>query len=203
MKHASHVLVIAAYILFAGCSGEGIISPELATGDGVDVTDVAKDLGRSNGTVTVPFKAMFYTDGGIVPGDNSCGAPPFFLNVQDGDGEATHLGRFSTHMTFCVDATDILDDGQLSAGESAPYDNGVGTLTAANGDELWITIAGAVLPSGHPDFDYEFADPFAFSGGTGRFEGASGGGYTNSYVHAAIGRTIHEWSGTLILPRVP
>lgn len=31
-----------------------------------------------------------------------------------------------------------------------------------------------VLPSDHPDCDFEFTDSFEITGGTGRFEGAAG-----------------------------
>ena len=47
-----------------------------------------------------------------------------------------------------------------------------------------------------------------FNGGTGRFEGATGSGYTDSYVglfddegnFIPEHQTDHEWTGTLILP---
>ena len=113
---------------------------------------------------------------------------------------ATQLGRFSVRITFCMDVTDVLD-GQLTEGESIPYDNGFGTLVAANGDELYIEISGAVLPSSHPDFDFEFRDRFQFTGGTGRFAGASGAGMTDSFVDMSADRTDHGWRGTLIRRR--
>lgn len=209
LKRGSFPLVTAAVLLCAGCSDDTLVAPDLPPSERAVRADAAADLAsgpahrsrRGGHTVTVPFKARFYTDlAGLRP-DPSCGDPleGRFLNTQEGIGEATHLGRFSVRITFCVDATDLLDDGQLTAGESVPYDNGVGTLTAANGDELWIAVAGAVLPSDHPDYDFEFADPFTFTGGTGRFQGAGGGGVTNSLVDAAVDRTTHRWSGTLTL----
>lgn len=194
MQHAAILFFTAAILLFAGCAEESIVSPEVASGENV-VDDAAKALGRANGAVTVPFRASFYSIGGA-ESDPSCGDfPRFSKNTQDGDGEATHLGRFSFHATFCQDIADVLDDGQLTEGESVPYWNGVATLTAANGDELWITVAGAIVLSDHPDYDVEFHDPFEFVGGTGRFEGASGNGVTDSY--GVAGRVEHTWSGTL------
>lgn len=149
--------------------------------------------------VPVPFEARAYTDLEALAPDPACGAPPRFLNTQAGEGEATHLGRFSVRFTFCVDATDILDDGRLTEGESLPYDQGRGVLVAANGDELYLEISGAVVPSDDPDFDFMFQDPFTFVGGTGRFAGAGGEGVTDSYVVQATDRTSHAWSGTLVL----
>ena len=173
-------ILIAAAFAFTGCK------------------DALVSSGGSR-SVTVPFEAVFPTFGGIVQGDTTCAAP-YFLNLQEGTGQGTHLGEFSTSMTFCIDPTDIQDDGQLLAGESLPYHSGVGTFTAANGDVLTFTIAGAVLPSDADGYNFEFADPFEFTGGTGRFEGATGGGETDSYVVAGV-RTDHVWSGTLTLPR--
>jgi hypothetical protein len=149
--------------------------------------------------VTVPFKASAYTSLVSLVPDPACGAPPRFLNTQVGEGEATHLGRFTVTFTFCVDATDLLDDGTLTAGESAPYDNGVGIIVTANGDELYMTAEGAVLPSDDPDYDFEFHEPFTFTGGTGRFENASGQGVNDGYVVQAEDRTDHVWSGWLTM----
>lgn len=43
-------------------------------------------------------------------------------------------------------------------------------------------------------------DPIVFTGGTGRFEGAKGGGLTNSFVTLGDG-TDHEFTGALVLPK--
>lgn len=176
-------------LLAAACSDP--TSPSLADRDAALLTG-ASDVRL----VTVPFKSHFFTKETSFGPDPVCGAPPRFLTTQEGSGQATHLGRFSIRITFCIDGTDILDDGELTEGESAPYDGGVGVLTAANGDELHITIAGAVLPSDHPDFDFEFDDPYVITGGTGRFAGASGGGTTNSFVRRGVA-TTHNWTGSL------
>lgn len=160
-------------------------------------------LGYDGAAVSTPFRANMFTRlTGMVP-NPECGEFPRLLNTQVGEGEATHLGRFSVVITFCVDVTDVLDDGTLTAGESLPYDNGFGILTAANGDVLYLEISGTVLPSDHPDYDFEFHDPFHFTGGTGRFEGATGEGMTASFVDQSDDRTDHEWLGTLVLPGQP
>jgi hypothetical protein len=105
------------------------------------------------------------------------------------------MGHTSMSGTFCNDLSDLLDDGQLTEGESLPYFDGVGTFTAANGDELYFATSGAVLPSPHPDFTFEFHDTFSITGGTGRFEGASGGGTVDGFN--AQGVNYHDWQGTL------
>jgi hypothetical protein len=170
---------------------------DTATAPAPDASLLAVEGAPAHVVLETPFQARAYTDlAGLAP-DPLCGDPPRFLNTQVGAGEATHLGRFTVHITFCVDATDLLDDGMLTEGESVPYDNGFGVLVAANGDELYMAIAGAVLPSDDPAFDFEFHDPFTFVGGTGRFEGATGEGMTDSFVDQAADRTYHDWSGVL------
>ncbi|HMB92097.1 MAG TPA: hypothetical protein VKP65_14690 [Rhodothermales bacterium] len=199
MRYFSVSTVLVLLVLFlAACTNEGIVSHDPAPSEQLAATYTSNTLGQSNRAVTIPFKSDFFSNGVAVP-DPDCGAfPPILKNIQDGFGEATHLGRFAFHVTFCQDITDLLD-GELTEGESVPYWNAVGTMTAANGDELWITGSGAILPSDHPDYDFEFNDPFEFVGGTGRFEGASGDVVTHSFVDFASGQVDHDWSGTLTL----
>lgn len=191
------LLIAVAALIVPGCTDGTIVSTEAAPGELAATADADSPLkrGRADRAVTVPFKASFFT-GGAVP-EHDCGGPPINPILQIGDGQATHLGKFSTRITFCADVTDA--PGGLEEGESIPYVDGVGTFTAANGDVLRFTIEGTILPSDHPDFDFEFADPFEFTGGTGRFTGASGGGITESFVDFEADRTEHYWSGELIL----
>ena len=107
------------------------------------------------------------------------------------------LGRFSVEFTFCIDIADLLDDGQLTAGESIPYWDGIGTFTAANGDQLILSISGEIVPSNRPGFNLEFHDAFDFIGGTGRFTNASGSGATDSYVQQSPNSVIHDMVATL------
>ena len=185
--------------LVAGLAGcDGPVAPDRLHPD--DRLEHRRGAGH-DGSVAKPFQAAnFFTAPEFIGPDEACGALPFLRSVQAGEGTATHLGRFTVRITFCMDASAILDDGVLGEGESVPYDRGWGVLTAANGDELYVEIAGAVLPSDHPAFDFEFHDPFRFAGGTGRFEGAAGGGTTDSFVTQTPERTTHDWHGTLILP---
>lgn len=214
------IALLLATLLFVGCE-EHLVAPEdsahadqravsandrflSGSGEAPALSESSDPTASKRGdrAVTTPFKANFFTDlGGMVPDEERCGDPmeSIFLNIQSGEGRAAHLGRLSVEITFCVDATDFLDDGALTGNDIVPYWDGRGTFTAANGDLLDITIAGAILPSDHPDFDFEFADPFEIVGGTGRFRGASGSGRTNSFVDSSADppRTTHEWLGTL------
>lgn len=211
VKHRIILLFALSAIVFAGCTDERIVSAQLETaeqGKAIEPDDGDPlKMGRNDGVVRIPFKATFSTVGGAVPGDDRCGELPFRFNNQEGNGQATHLGSFSTTITFCMNIADVMNDvvgedgNPLSEGESVPYFDGVGILRAANGDILELTIEGAVLPTDHPHYEFEFADVFVFTGGTGRFDGASGTGITNSFVDFETQTTDHYWSGELILPR--
>lgn len=164
-------------------------------------TNLESRYGKTNGTLELPFKANFFTkrDYSIEDeGPSYCTQDPYLgFNYQVGEGEATHLGRFSVTIKFC--------------GAGFDYTNGDGVLVAANGDELYIGLIeiGHILPYEHPLYELQFQDPFIFTGGTGRFEGASGGGMTDSFVDLFDDegnflpehQTDHYWSGTLILPK--
>lgn len=196
-RFLARVLAVSASALLAAACEDPVRTAPL-----FDDAASPAQLGRSDGGVATPFKANFYTDQVLLgPDPDRCDLPRFF-NVQEGVGVATHLGRFSIRITFCIDPTDILDDGRLTGDDSAPYAGG-GTFIAANGDELHFTISGAVVPSDRPGFAYEFMDPFEITGGTGRFAGAAGRGSTLSFVNplADPTRTHHEWTAALVRPR--
>ena len=78
--------------------------------------------------------------------------------IPTGSGTATHLGQW----TVSGNITYTPDNGVLRS-------SGLGTLTAANGDKLYVQIDGILDLSTATD-----QGVFHFVGGTGRFEGASG-----------------------------
>lgn len=187
---------ITTVALVAGLTGcDGPVAPEPDFSQELSVADARV------GDRGFRFRAEGFTTLESLAPDPSCGEPPRLLNQQVGGGVATDLGRFTVRFRFCVDATDLLDDGQLTEGESIPYDQGRGVFTAANGDELYVAVEGVVLPSGDPAFAFRFQDAFEFDGGTGRFEGARGRGMNDSYVTQDPERTTHRWMGRLVLPR--
>lgn len=151
----------------------------------------------------VPFKAKFYTLRDYSnSGEGFCTEDPYLsFNYQVGEGIGTHLGKFTTTISFC------------GRDQTPNYKNGQGVFVAANGDELYFLVPspgeiGRVNPFEHPLYEGQFQDAFTFSGGTGRFEGASGVGVTNSLVDLLDDegnfipehQTDHEWIGTLIIP---
>lgn len=136
------------------------------------------------------FNAKFVTSMTPIDEVGNCVAPYIFFNNQEGNGRAGHLGAFRTKITFCVNLDNL------------EYMGGKGTFYFDDGDELYFTISGQVVASKHPKYHAEFHDPFIFTGGTGKFRGARGGGYTNSFVRflpEGGDRTDHKWKGTIIL----
>jgi hypothetical protein len=136
---------------------------------------------------TLPFKAEFFTILQSFEEDGGCTPPRNYLNTQAGDGTATHLGGFSTTLTFCVNPATF------------EYENVQGSFVAENGDEIFVTGYGQVLPSTEPGYDLEFQDPFEIIGGTGKFAGATGSGTTNSFVNLTTQQTDHVWTGTITI----
>jgi hypothetical protein len=112
-----------------------------------------------------PFKGR---SSGVV---REMGFDPLTVTVYtrlEGEGQATHLGRF----TVTADIAIVIGAGV----------HGTGTLTAANGDQLFLTMEGDGIDPIHG------LGEFTVVGGTGRFEGASGF-YEQLITFAAPGGT--------------
>ena len=73
----------------------------------------------------------------------------------EGEGQATHLGRFTVTGDVAVDVATGIPQGTW-------------TLTAANGDQLFLAMGGHGIDETHG------FGAFTVTGGTGRFQGASG-----------------------------
>lgn len=142
-----------------------------------------------DGMAELALRAEFTTSLTPTSETGNCNEPFVFYNNQEGGGSVEGFGTFTTKINFCVNPNTF------------EYVDGVGAFFMANGDELYFTVAGQVLPSSDPDFDFEFNDPFIITGGTGRFEGATGNGTTASKVKFLENgdQTQHVWEGTLIL----
>ena len=104
--------------------------------------------------------------------------------VAEGVGTATHLGVITVERTATLTAT------------STPgiFDfNGQATLTAASGEKLFSTITGTLNANvGHADLIYQW------TGGTGRFEHATGTTFWSVDVYAATGEYDVVANGQII-----
>ena len=87
--------------------------------------------------------------------------PPIHHQIDTGICQLTHLGRTKFY-------------GEQDINFMAGTQSGWRTLTAANGDELYLTHTGTSMLSG-PGL-VSFVAQMTIVGGTGRFAGATGGG---------------------------
>ena len=105
-------------------------------------------MGTLNGEVTFPLNDAC---------KNVTGA--WWQTTTVAVGEMDHFGLTEHYSTHCS----TLDGMSLVSGEAL--------FVAANGDELWTTYTGQVLA---PPPDIVILAEYIVTGGTGRFEGASG-----------------------------
>lgn len=102
-------------------------------------------------------------------------APLTFNEV--GSGHATHLGRFQVVQSFCQASPTALE-----------FTGGLAIFTAANGDQLFDAFEGHVLAPTAPNI-FPFEGTFTFTGGTGRFGGATGSGTFTGEFDGSSGRS--------------
>ena len=167
---SSVALITAAFAL--GCDGSG--------GPAGPNTSAAVPEAPS-AAIQVPFKGSFEATGtaSVLPGDR---CPDLTVEIQ-GTGNATHLGRLTTDQSHCATPT------------SLAFTDGLFTLTAANGDQLRGTYSGEFVPLDPPLFTID--GRFTFTGGTGRFAGATGGGHATGVQNLATGDVTVSLVGTI------
>ena len=129
----------------------------------------------------VPFKGTFTGIGTAadVPGDR---CPVLTVDIH-GTGTATHVGSLTTDQGHCAEPT------------SLAFTDGVFTFTAANGDQLRGTYFGEFVPLDPPLFSID--GHFAFTGGTGRFASATGGGDASGVQNLSTGDATVVLEGTI------
>jgi hypothetical protein len=115
--------------------------------------------------------------------DGRCSVPSDYVIRFFLQGQATHLGRFTSTAEHCSEI-------DFQTGLSSIVD-GILTLTAADGDELWDHYKGQVTPSDGA------TETHSFLGGSGRFAGASGGGTSHVVCDRDAGTCVFELEGVL------
>jgi len=126
-----------------------------------------RDVKTNQVNITVPFKGKFT----II----------FSNNTITGTGEGTHIGRF----TIIANHND----------ENYPYLTGTGTITAANGDQIFITRSGYIEDNGNGTISVTFDN--TITRGTGRFSGATGSFTTISVANNTTSRGTTTFMGTI------
>ena len=107
--------------------------------------------------------------------------PTRFL-VRDGGGTATHLGKYTEHITMQINLP-------------TRHSMGAATFTAANGDTLTATVEGQATPASPGVLS--IVEVYTITGGTGRFAGATGTFTLESTANQATGVSSGTFSGVI------
>src|SRR4029450_3477482 len=102
--------------------------------------------------------------------------------VRDGGGTATHLGKYTEHITMQINLP-------------TRHSMGAATFTAANGDTLTATVDGQATPA-TPGV-LSIVEIYTVTGGTGRFADATGTFTLESTVNQATGVSSGTFSGAI------
>lgn len=113
-------------------------------------------------------------------------APPIAYVDATGVGNATHFGLFTYHLQA------ELFLPTLTATASA-------TLTAANRDMIFGEGSGQGTPTGMPGI-VSIVETYTITGGTGRFEGATGNFTVERLIDRATLTSSGSIRGTIVLP---
>jgi hypothetical protein len=111
--------------------------------------------------------------------------PTLFVNAS-GSGQATQLGRYA--VSYQVEVNIPTSSGIASA-----------QFVAANGDSLFAEGLGQGTETGTPGV-VTIVERYTITGGTGRFDGASGSFTVERVLDQTTGVTSGTISGTIVLP---
>jgi hypothetical protein len=180
MKH----LLLGLCVFAIGCGGEMTGSPtspstaqtQAQAAPVAPAPQVAQAHPRTEG----PFRGSYQQTETGEPQ-----SPTTLIVTGTAVGTATHLGQYMMTFTALVD---------LTAGTGL----GDNIFVAANGDRLVCTSSGQVTPTAEPGV-LSIADSFSITGGTGRFEGATGNFSGVRLLNAATGISSGSFDGTINL----
>lgn len=162
---------ICFILLLAGCSKDEPVSPNSSE------SNAAASLAKQ-----VPFRVHFETTFEIIST-----TPPGVLTFEIfGTGNGTHLGKAEFYSISVVDLNYV--PGQQT---------GSLRFTGANGDYLDGSFAGTIVEE---DGNVSFEGEYTFSGGTGRFSGASGSGAYAGTANLPAEMGQVTFSGTVSSP---
>jgi len=132
----------------------------------------------------VPFRAVYSAIQVVTVDPLRCPA----LTVQaEGGGQATHVGAFTSVQSHCIDP---------EGSDPLSFTDGFYTFTAANGDTIFGSYSGHLIPTETPGV-FGLDGHFTIAGGTGRFEDASGDGSASGLVNLVTGEASVFLQGTI------
>lgn len=122
-------------------------------------------------------------------------APPNRFVTAFAEGEATHLGRFEVVTRNIVNLTPVVVPNCATLGTNEIYSS---VFTGANGDTITLAGTGTGCPTSATTV--VIMDTATVTGGTGRFEGASGTITVHADVDRATLTAVDTYDGTLSTP---
>lgn len=132
----------------------------------------------------VPFHAVFDEMSSYVAPGPDCPVLTVFIT---GTGRSSHLGRTTVVQHHCIDPF---------GPDPLAFSNGRFEATGANGDAVLGIYAGASIPTAEPT-ELAWIGAWEFTGGTGRFAGASGQGDGSGLNNLATGGGTSELTGSI------
>ena len=164
-------VLLFAYTL-AGCAGDTstTTTPSAAT----------TSFARAGGQASAPRPFAGRCELTVAPLPST---PPLVRQTDTGTCQFSHLGRTKYQ-------------GVLELDLVARTQRGERTLTAANGDELYMVIVGTSAPSG-PGL-VSFQAEYTIVGGTGRFANATGQGRGEGTANLVTSRTSSTFDGWIV-----
>jgi hypothetical protein len=158
-------LLTATVVLAIGCS-QSPVAPSQAPAATPTAAAAASGGGSATSAGTaaasaptrhdVPFSGDVTGEANFATNPKGCAAG--FTTITDAKGQALHMGLTSWHSEHCVVNGSSIEGGEL-------------VLTAANGDQVHVAYSGSCALDG---MTVNCTGPAVISGGTGRFEHASG-----------------------------
>jgi hypothetical protein len=145
-------------------------------------------------TVTIQIKSEFmtsFTTDIIDKGSNTDLNGPVCQLEQFGSGTDAELGAFDIYLTCCWSLADGLHS--CTEGFISDPEGNILNIMCKDGEDSVVFTADFPL-----DQTY-LCSEFEFTGGTGRFEGASGRGMMDCDVKGATNSMVHNWEADLTL----
>ena len=178
---ASALLLVVAFAAPAAATRG---QPELAVPIQISIVSPADEpLDMSPG-----FPVVGDTFGG------RCSAPSSWVTTINSAGDASRLGHVAVHQSHCTQIN-VFAPPPLPA----TFADGRMTVTAANGDELWIAYTGSFLfyPTDEATGLSVLTYSMTIVGGTGRFTGASGSLTGSAEDNFPAGPHVATFIGTI------
>jgi hypothetical protein len=177
MKGSFALVLLAPAMLMAACSGPASPTSASPANAVAPASDSAGPAGGTLQPLDVPFKGSMEGTQSVTPM-----AFPFLAVDGTAEGQATQLGRFTLHFPHTVNLTTKFGEGAY-------------TFTAANGDLLTASFSGQAVGAGVVSIE----EHATVTGGTGRFDGASGTFTVTRQFNQATGATSGTFDGTIHL----